>query len=111
MQVYWYPRGNKDSNTVPRVGSIAIGWSKGVADISIMPANDGAVDYMEHVYHIGDPRNCDHFGKPSPNILHRGFWEFSPMSLAVMEMEKLAAPAAAPVEVVKPETKKTKVTA
>lgn len=87
--VYWYPKAKKDESTVPHIGVITDAYSRGTANISIIPPYDGAVVSREQVYHISDERLIDGFGKPTPGALERGCWEYTPMSAWTIEqMEK-----------------------
>jgi hypothetical protein len=87
LPVFWYPRGRKDPSTTPRVGFVAFGHTRGVCDISVLPNQDGAVEYVENVFHMGDPRVQS---ASNPTLLsraaeERGCWEFTPMALAHLE--------------------------
>jgi len=85
MQVFWYPRAAKDDRTIPRIGFVIAGFPKGVADITVLPAQDGACEYKDHVFHSEDPRLRDSYGQPSRGAIERGYWEYTPMSLAAMK--------------------------
>lgn len=96
LQVFWYPRGRKDHNTIPQNGWVAVGYSKGVCDISVLPKQDGAVEFVEHVFHIGDPRV---HSSSNPTLLsraaeERGCWEFTPVAQMFLDMQKKPAPKA-----------------
>ena len=86
LQVYWFPHARVDGGTNPRVGFVNQGWDKGVVDLSVLPPQDGAVECIDHVYHISDRRLRDPFGKVSPGGMERGCWEFTPFSKAMMEL-------------------------
>ena len=86
MQIFWYPRARKDKDTVPLVGFINKGWSRGVADLSVLPVHDGAVEAHDQVWHIGDPRLRDQNGRISPGGHERGCWEFTPAAIALMDV-------------------------
>lgn len=87
LQVFWYPMAQIDGDTVPRIGFINRGWSRGVADISVLPAQDGAVEVQDHVFHIGDPRLRDVYGKVSAGGIERGCWDFTPLSRMLLKLE------------------------
>lgn len=93
LQVFWYPRGRKDPTTVPQNGFVAAGYSRGVCDISILPKQDGAVEFVEHVFHIGDPRV---HSSSNPSLLsraaeERGCWEFTPIAQMFLDLQKKPA--------------------
>ena len=88
--VFWYPKAKKDEATVPHIGVITNAYSRGTADISIIPPYDGAIASKEQVYHIGDSRLIDGFGKPTPGAVERGCWEYTPMSAHMIEQMKPA---------------------
>lgn len=94
LPVFWYPRGRKDESTIPQNGVVAVGYSKGVCDISVLPKQDGAVEYVEHVFHLSDPRV---HSASNPTLLsraaeERGCWEFTPV--AQMYLDSLKKPVA-----------------
>lgn len=84
-KVFFYPNGRKDVNTVPRTGFISVGYTRGVCDICVLPSQDGAVEYMDHVCHIGDVKIFDHQGNLSQLAIARGCWEYHPDELALQE--------------------------
>lgn len=84
-KVFYYPNGNKDVSTVPRVGFVSRVFTRCVADLSVLPSQDGAVEYVLHVPHIGDPRVFDHTGNLSALARSSGCWEFHPEAIALME--------------------------
>jgi len=86
LQVLYYPKAIKNENTIPRVGFIANGYTTGIADLTLLPTQDGACEYREHVFHIGDPKLYDGHGNLSKGAGMRGCWEFSPLSELVMKM-------------------------
>jgi hypothetical protein len=82
LPIFWYANGVKEERTIPQVAFIQQGWSQGVADISVIPAQSGAVQFLMGVYHISDPRTRDPItGGPSGAAKYKGMWEFTPMSL------------------------------
>lgn len=90
MQVYWYPRAVQDEDTVPMVGFITRGWSGNVATLSVLPVDDGAVMSKDQVYHSSDPRLRDGYGRLTEGARERGCWEYTPLSLSVLENDKKA---------------------
>lgn len=95
VKVFWYPNGRKDVSTIPRIGFVQQGFSRGVADLNVLPAQDGAVEYLVSVPHIGDPRVFDHTGNLSDMARVRGCWEFHPETLALMGLVQPAEEAPA----------------
>ena len=85
LLVFWYPGAKKDSQTIPMIGIINRAWSKGTADLSIFPVQDGAVIAKDMVWHIDDPRLIDGYGNISPAGETRGAWEYTPASLAYLK--------------------------
>jgi hypothetical protein len=85
-KVYYYPNGRKDVNTIPRVGFIQVGHTRGVCDIGVLPSQDGAVERIDHVHHIGDVKIFDHQGNLSRLAMNTGCWEYHPDELALREI-------------------------
>lgn len=93
MQVYYYPAGIKTDSTRPYVGFIRWGHPGGVADITVLPAQEGVCDILDLVPHAGSKAAVDvTSGGLHPNAKKRGTWEFVPWVW----------------QTIKPETKKAK---
>ena len=80
LTVYVWPKAIVDRRSPPLVGIINKGWDKGIADISVLPAVDGAVEAFDNVFHIGDKRLIDPRGNISSAGTAKGCWEFTPFS-------------------------------
>lgn len=78
ITVHYYPYGKVDANTIPRVGFIQRGWQKGVANIALLPQQDGAVEVADCAMHISDPRALTVGGILSNAAMQRGLWDFLP---------------------------------
>jgi hypothetical protein len=72
--VLWYPNGIMDDSATPYVAFVTKGWSKGICDLQILPGQDGAVESKEQVYHAGDSRLRDSYGRLTPGATERGCW-------------------------------------
>ncbi len=72
--VLWWPYGVIDETAVPYVAFVTKGWTKGICDLSVLPAQDGAVEARDQVFHAGDKRLRDSFGQMSPGAKERGCW-------------------------------------
>lgn len=72
--VLWYPHGVIDATAVPYVAFVTKGWSAGVCDLIVLPAQDGAVEVRDQVYHAGDKRLRDMHGRLSMGAHARGSW-------------------------------------
>ncbi len=72
--VLWWPHGVMDDTAVPYTAFVSQGWTSGVCDLSVLPAQDGAVEIREQVYHAGDLRLRDSYGRLSPGAHARGCW-------------------------------------
>lgn len=75
QQVYWYPKGAKYENTIPRIGFASAVHPKGIIDITVLPTQDGTCEYIAHVFPHDDPRLTDHLGNISSAGRERGFYE------------------------------------
>lgn len=72
--VLWYPHGVIDDTAVPYVAFVNKGWTGGVCDLTVLPAQDGAVEAKDQVYHAGDRRLRDSHGRLSMGAHVRGCW-------------------------------------
>jgi hypothetical protein len=72
--VLWYPHGIIDDTAVPFVAFVTKGWTKGICDLAVLPSQDGTVQEQAQVFHAGDPRLRDSYGRLSPGAHARGCW-------------------------------------
>ena len=84
LTVYYWPKGDvsrDDPNVSPQIGVIQKGWDLGIADITILPNQEGAVDFKDNAFHIGDRRCLNHIQTGISDAARiRGIWEFTPLS-------------------------------
>jgi hypothetical protein len=80
LPVLYWPRGKVDKNATPLVGFVHKGWDLGMADINVLPEGDGVVQMFDGVFHIGDRRVLDAYGKVSSAADRKGVWEPTPWS-------------------------------
>jgi hypothetical protein len=85
-KIFYYPGGRKDVNTIPRIGWVQVPHPRGICDVAVLPSQDGAVERIDHVPHIGDQRVFDHQGNLSRMAITNGCWEFHPDELATREV-------------------------
>lgn len=76
--VLWWPHGVVDSTAVPCVAFCTKGWTRGICDLAVLPSQDGGIAAQDQVFHIGDPRLRDSFGRLSPGAHARGCWTSVP---------------------------------
>jgi hypothetical protein len=86
-QIYWYPKADMSSRNPPFVGWITQGWTKGIANISLLPNQDGAVEARDNVFHAGDPRIRNEYGQLSEGGEKRGCWEFTPFQKLLFKLQ------------------------
>lgn len=117
LTVYYWPKGDvsrDDPNVSPQIGIIQKGWDLGIADITILPNQEGAVDFKDNAFHIGDRRCLNHIQTGISDAARiRGIWEFTPLSKfyltlkgqmeAAKELDKPSEPSES-----KPDNKKQK---
>ncbi len=75
QQVYFYPKGTKFENTVPRVAFVNTSHPGGIVDITVLPTQDGVCEYQAHVFPAGHRLLRDGLGNLSSAARERGFWE------------------------------------
>lgn len=88
LPVFWYPNAIINEQTIPRLGFIQRGWSLNVADLIVLPSQDGACEDRIGVFHKDDPRLRDYSGRISPAGHERGCWEYTPMGKLVLQQEE-----------------------
>lgn len=76
--VLWWPHGIIDETAVPYTAFVSKGWTAGICDLSVLPAQDGTVEVREQVYHAGDKRLRNSYGQLSPGAHLRGCWTETP---------------------------------
>jgi len=74
MVVLWFKEAKKHAKPMPAI--VQAGYPGGICDLTIL--NTNGMEKKEGVYHKGDPRLCDHYGKMSDNALRYGAWGFTP---------------------------------
>lgn len=84
--VHYWPKANVDRNATPCVGVVTKGWQKGVANITVIPDVEGAVDVRDDAFHISDKRLFDHRGNISPAGHNKGCWDFLPETKFLMKL-------------------------
>lgn len=89
--VYYWPKGDverNNENVRPLVGVVHKGWDLGVADINILPGQEGALGFLDNCMHIGDPRCLNHVKTGLSNAARvRGIWELAPISKFYMALK------------------------
>jgi hypothetical protein len=92
--VLWYPHGVVDDAAVPYVAFVTKGWTLGICDLVVLPAQDGAVEARDQVFCGGDARLYDSYGRLSPGAHARGCWlpvPWQPLPPVASEKKKAVA--------------------